>query len=231
VKNAPKPGKEAITRVLMNPPFALKSGLDKEYRFVSRALSFMTDGGLLFSLLPLDAMFGSRDEKVWRAEELLKQHTLLAVLSLPEELFYPAAAKQVLAIIVKKGIPHKKAQPVLWARISHDGHLKLKSRRLPASEMEPPRQELDEIPLVLPALQNFVAHPHTVNVNISMLYKTAPIDFNDPLLELLPEVYIDSVPYTQTAVHGAMDDLAREMACGLIRYRKEDRIGALDAKN
>lgn len=231
VKNEPKPEQLALTGVLMNPPFALKSGLDKEYRFVSQALSFMASGGLLFSLLPLDAMFGGRDEKTWRSEELLREHTLLAVLSLPEELFYPAAAKQVLAIIVKARVPHKKDQPVFWARISRDGHLKLKSRRLPASEMDPPRHELDEIPLVLPALQNFVAHPRSVTVNMPMLCKTSPIDFGDPLLELLPEVYIDAEPYTPEAVHEGMDYLAREMACGLIRYRKEYRIGALDAKN
>jgi hypothetical protein len=137
----------------------------------------------------------------------------------------------VLGIIVKKGIPHKRDHPVFWARISKDGHLKLKSRRLPASEMEPARKELDEIPLVLPALQNFVAHPYTVNVNIPMLCKTAPIDFDDPLLELLPEAYIESKHFTEDAVHHAMDDLAREMACCLIRHRKENSVGALDAKN
>src|SRR6266404_8696746 len=86
VKNSVPEGEEPITRVLMNPPFALRGG-DQEYRFVSRALGFMADGGILFSLLPLDAMFGSRDEKVWRRDELLKKHTLLAVLSLPDELF------------------------------------------------------------------------------------------------------------------------------------------------
>ncbi len=64
---------------------------------------------------------------------------------------------------------------------------------------------------------------------VPMLCKTAPIDFDDPLLELLPEAYIDSKPYTDAAVHQAMDDLAREMACYLIRHRKESIAGALDA--
>ena len=31
-------GTEAITKVLMNPPFALKGSVDQEYKFVSRAL-------------------------------------------------------------------------------------------------------------------------------------------------------------------------------------------------
>lgn len=48
-------------------------------------------------------MFGAHEEKVWRSEELLKKHTLLAVVTLPDELFYPAALKQVVGVVIKKG--------------------------------------------------------------------------------------------------------------------------------
>lgn len=230
-KHPPKPGEEAITRVLMNPPFALGSSQDKEYKFVSQALSEMVDGGILFCLLPMDSMFGAYDEKTWRSEELLKKNTLLSVVSLPDELFYPAALKQVVAIIVKKGMPHPKEQPVFWARVSRDGHIKVKSRRLHASELKPPREELDEIPLILPALRNFIANPDTVNVNVPLLCKTAPIDFSDPLLELLPEAYIDSKPPTKREIEQAVDELLRETASFLIRFKKEDIVEALDAEN
>jgi hypothetical protein len=90
----------------------------------------------------------------------LRDHTLLSVTTLPDELFYPAAQKQVAAIIIKKGYPHPKEQPVFWARIAHDGHLKVKSRRMPAQELRPPRQELDQIPLILPSLHNFIVSPN-----------------------------------------------------------------------
>jgi len=33
---------------MMNPPFALKRGSDKEYKFVAQALQQMQDGGTLF---------------------------------------------------------------------------------------------------------------------------------------------------------------------------------------
>lgn len=98
-----------------------------------------------------------------------------------------------------------------------------------ADPQGPPRQEANDISTVLPWLHKFVTHPTTVNVNIPMLCKTAPMDFNDPLLELLPEAYIASKAYRIKAVHEAMDELAREMACGLIRYRKEEIAGVLDA--
>jgi predicted RNA methylase len=225
------PGQEAVTRVLMNPPFALASAPDKEFKFVSQALSQMADGGILFCLLPMDSMFGAHEEKVWRRDELLKHHTLLSVISLPDELFIPAALKQVVAIIVKKGVPHPAEQLVFWARIAHDGFIRLKQKRLLAAELEPPRYELDQIPLVLPHLRNFVNHPRSMNVNVPLLCKTAPIDFSDPLLELLPEAYIDSEPPTKREIEKGVDELLRETASFLIRFRKESIARELDAEN
>lgn len=217
----PKEGEEAVTRVLMNPPFALKGSTDKEYMFVTQALSGMVDGKILFSLLPLGALFGAHDEKVWRQDELLAKHTLLAILSLPDELFYPAAQKQVAAIIIKKGIPHPLTQPVFWARIAQDGHIKSKSKRLPASEFYPPRQEEDQLPGVLPDLQNFILHPTTASVSKPKFCKTAPIDFSDPLLELIPEAYIDTEPISAADLASAVDEMARQTAAFLVRFGRE----------
>ena len=225
VDKRPEAGNEGVTRVLMNPPFALKGSTDKEYRFVSHALSVMVDGKILFSLVPLGVLFGARDERVWRKNELLAKHTLLAVLTLPEELFYPAAQKQVAAIIVKKGAPHINTAPVFWARIAHDGHLKSKSKRLLASELIPPRVEPNQLPELLPHLQSFIAHPETTSVNMPKFCKTAPIDFSDPLLELLPEAYLDTDPVSPADLERAVDTMARETAAFLVRFGKEPLAG------
>lgn len=223
LKRASAANEEVITAILMNPPFALKGSLEQEHKFVTRALEFLEDGGVLFSLLPLDALFGAREERTWREHELLRNHTLVAVISFPHELFYPAAQKQVAGIIVKKGIPHDKQQPVFWARVARDGHLKVKSRRLYAAELRPPREELDQIPDILPHLQNFVANPGTVDVNIPMVCKTSPIDFEDPLLELLPEAYLDNETPSPQELRNAVDDMVRETVAFLIRFNREDK--------
>lgn len=224
-KAMPDKGREPVTRVLMNPPFALRGSDEHEYRFVSHALSLMADGGILFSLLPLDALFGSRDEKVWRRDILLRNHTLLSVITMPDELFYPAAQKQVAGIIVRKGVPHPKEQPVFWGRIERDAHLKVKSRRLPAQELRPPRVELDQIPLLLPSLRSFIATPGSISVNVPKLCKTAPIDYDDPLLELLPEAYVDSEQPSPTILSKAVDDMVRETAAFLVRFGRETKAG------
>ena len=224
----PAAGNEPVTRVLMNPPFALKGSTDKEYRFVSQALSLMADGKTLFCLLPLNCLFGARDELVWRRDDLLAKNTLLAVLSLPEKLFYPAAMKQVAAVIVKKGIPHGARQSVFWGVIEHDGHIISKSKRLPAAEFVPPRLEPDQLPELLPPLQAFLASQSTAG-SVPRFYKTAPIDFADPLLELIPEAYIDSKPPTAEELREAVDDLARQTVSYLVRFRKEDEVEAFNA--
>ena len=220
----PEAGNEAVTRVLMNPPFALKGSTDKEYLFVSQALSVMADGRILFSLLPLGALFGAKSDRVWRRDELLANHTLLAVLTLPSELFYPAAKKQVAAIIVKKGGPHPREQSVFWARIARDGHVTSKSKRLPASEFTPPRDEPDQLVDVLPFLQNFISHPTTLNVNKPGVYKTAPIDFSDPLLELVPEAYLDTEAVSAAQLKRAVDEMARQTAAFLVRFGRESEV-------
>jgi len=222
-KAEPKPGTEPVTRVLMNPPFALQGSVDQEYKFVSRALEMMADGGLLFSLVPLDCLFGAHEEKIWRINDLLAKNTLLAAVSLPHELFYPAALKQVAAIVIRKGFPHPKGQPVFWGRVAMDGHLKIKSKRLKASDLLPPREAQDDFPAMLPLLRSYIAHPAETSVNEPMLYKTAEIDFGDPLLELIPEAYLDGAAPTEAEIEKAIDEMARESAAFLIRFAREDK--------
>lgn len=231
VTKPPPAGREPVTRVLMNPPFALRGATDKEYRFVAHALALMADGGILFSLLPLDCMFGAREEKVWREHDLLAKHTLLSVITLPSELFYPAALKQVVGVFVKKGVPHPKKQSVFWGRVTRDGHLKVKSKRLAAVDLVPPREEKDELPDMLTALRTFLANPTTAKLNVPQFYKTAPIDYTDPILELMPEAYIDNHPITNEAIEAAVDDLMRETVSFLIRFKKERMVESLDAKS
>ena len=211
-------GDESVTRILMNPPFKNQNNGIAEYRFVTRALEFMPAGGLLFSLLPLDSMFGANDEKVWRASELLTNHTLRAVITFPDELFYPSAMKQVVGVVIRKGFPHPESQPVFWARVANDGHIKVKKKRLLASEMRPPRHCDNDLPVLLPLLRNFLNNPESVSLNEPMLCKTSPIDFSDPLLELLPEAYLDGPPITEQLIEGEIDRLMRETAAFAVRH-------------
>jgi type I restriction enzyme M protein len=106
-------------------------------------------------------------------------------------------------------------QPVFWGRIHRDGYLKVKSKRLAASDMIPPRQEQDDSVEMLPLLRAFVSAPGASKVNKPMLCKTAPIDFTDPLLELVPEAYLDSITPTAKQVASRLDQQIRDIISGL----------------
>jgi type I restriction enzyme M protein len=67
-----------ITKVMMNPPFALKTGDEKEYKFIEHALKQMEEGGMLFSILPVSVMI-EKSTKQWR-KDLLKENTILSVI-------------------------------------------------------------------------------------------------------------------------------------------------------
>jgi len=210
-----KRGDRAVTKVLMNPPFALKSNDEKEYRFVQHALDQMDHGGLLFSVLPLSSMFEGGEEKEWRLNKLLNENTLLAVITFPPELFYPVGT-HTLGIIVKKGAPHPSNQGVFWGRAVRDGFVKVKGKRLPSIS------EPNDFATLTPLLQAFIQNP-SINIEpIPKFYKIAPIDYKDPLLELIPERYIDSLPFNEQDLEEGMDRLVREQVSFIVRFKKED---------
>ena len=63
-------GTTAVTKVMMNPPFALKRSDEKEFHFVDRALAQMEQGGVLFSVLPYSVMVKPGSYEAWRHHSL-----------------------------------------------------------------------------------------------------------------------------------------------------------------
>jgi type I restriction-modification system DNA methylase subunit len=206
-----------ISKVLMNPPFAVTKDDPKEYRFVQQALDQMVDGGLLFSILPVGAMFESGEEYEWRMNRLLAENTLISVVTFPPELFYPIGV-HTLGIFVRKGMAHPKKQDVLWVRAVHDGHVKIKGKRLPWAS------EPNELEKTLPMMNAFIHNPEFPVESVPEFCKATPIDFDDPLLELVPEAYLDSRPVATQEVSEGMEQLVRENVAHMIRFRMEERI-------
>jgi len=211
-KHAPTAAETAVTRVLMNPPFALRSDDEKEYKFIDAALRQMQDSGLLFSVLPYSAMVKSGDYQFWR-EQILEKNTLLSVITFPPDLFYPVGVHTV-GVFIKKGAPHPAAQNVLWIRAINDGFIKVKGKRLAS-----PRAKND-FPVIAPTMKAFVANPsHPVN-NILQFQKACPIDRSDPLLELVAENYLDEKPPTNAEIAAGIEAVMRDTAAYLVRVGK-----------
>lgn len=177
------PERPPVTKVLMNPPFALKKDDEKEYKFIEHSLKQMTDGGLLFAVLPISIMYSGSHNYDWR-KRLLEKNTLVSVASFSNELFYPQATVQPITVIIKKGEPHLPNQKIAWVRIIDDGFRKHKRKRLPTGNSE-------QIDLVENMLRDFIVNANDRN-DLQGIIEFKPISNQDTKLELIPENYIDS---------------------------------------
>lgn len=204
----------AATKILMNPPFALKKSDEKEYKFVQHALEQMREGGILFSVLPISTMIEQSAEKLWRKNELLKNNTLLAVVTFPPELFYPIGV-HTLGIFIRKGIPHDYDKKVLWLRAIHDGFIKVKGKRLISSK------EPDLIGQYLNIIKNFIQENSIDETSVPEYFCLKKLDKNDDLIELVPEAYLDSKIPTVKEIESIVDTQMREVVSYMIRYKRD----------
>lgn len=201
-----------VTRVLMNPPFIQKGAVKKEFHYVEQALAQMEDDGLLFAILPMSVLLKGGEELAWRRDYLLKQHTVLAIVTLPEHLFYPVGVL-TLGLFVKKGRPHPLQKQVFWAKVNEDGFIKSKGRRLRSDRM---RDELKELsPWLMKAMRE-----EAFTVNEPRRYGTAPVDFSDNQLELAPEAYLNEGLTTVENIVQDVDIIVRALVAFLIVSRQ-----------
>lgn len=217
VKLGENKNNEVISKVLMNPPFALKDKDEKEYKFVQHAIDQMADGGLLFAILPLSVLTKSGDSKKWRQNKLLKENTVLSVISLPDKLFYPVGV-HTCALIIKKGVKHAEDQNVFWAKCREDGYLTKKGKRLKDNTTPNNLEEIED------KLKLFILNQNTSILNVPEFQKSCPIDFNDNLLELVPEAYLEQRIPSKEEIMDGIDELVREAAAFIIRSKNENDL-------
>jgi len=184
-----------MTKALMNPPFALKKEDEKEYRFVDYGLKKLEGGGLLFAVIPSPIMFREKNYKEWR-QTLLAKHTLKAVIKMPEDLFYPAAAIHTSIIVIEAHIPHPKDAKVLWG-VCHDAFVKRKGVMKRSKTAETNMEELKQKIQAVLDDRAFPSHPRE--------WILRPIRF-DRHLECAPEQYLEDTTPDKKELHGGMRD-------------------------
>jgi len=114
-----------FTRAYLNPPFSQEG--EPERDFINIALECLEPEGVL-AVVVKAGIFADDDNKNWR-REFIRKHTLLAVISLPEDLFYPTAAPTSI-LLAKAHVPQKANDTIFMSRIWNDGFEKLKGRRV-----------------------------------------------------------------------------------------------------
>lgn len=206
-----------VTRVLMNPPFALKSKDEKEYKFIQYALEQMEDTGILFAIVPVSVMIKAGAYKSWRKDKLLVENTLLSVITLPSNLFNNVGV-HTCAIIIKKGIPHDFNKNVLWLRCANDGYKIKKGKRITDKNVPNDLESCKSL------LKLFIMSQELKVPNIPEFQKACPIDKKDKVFELVPEAYLDMKEPTVDEIEKGMNQLFRETTAFIIRAEKENEI-------
>lgn len=116
---------DSFQKAFLNPPFSQDD--EPERDFIDASMDALEPEGLL-AVVVKAGIFADDDNKNWR-REFTRNHSVLAMISLPEDLFYPTAAPTSI-LVAKAHIPQHQDSNVLMARIDNDGYEKLKGRRV-----------------------------------------------------------------------------------------------------
>lgn len=117
--------KSKFTRSFLNPPFSQEG--EPERDFINASLDALEPEGLL-AVVVKAGIFADDDNKLWR-RNLTREHKVLGVISLPDDLFYPTAAPTSI-LLVEAHTPQKQDDKIFMGRIWNDGFMKLKGRRV-----------------------------------------------------------------------------------------------------
>ncbi len=112
-------------RAFLNPPFHQEG--EPERDFIDASMDALCQGGMFAGVI-YAGMFADEDNAIWR-DSFLRRHTLLGMISLPDDLFYPTAAPTSI-MIARAHIPQPKDSRVFMAKIWNDGFEKLKGKRI-----------------------------------------------------------------------------------------------------
>jgi len=116
---------KAFTRAFLNPPFSQED--EPESAFIDAAMEALEPGGILAAVV-YAGVFADDQHRRWR-REFLRKHSLLGMISLPEDLFYPTAAPTSI-IVAEAHVPMTEDRLVPMGRVWNDGYEKLKNRRV-----------------------------------------------------------------------------------------------------
>lgn len=132
-----------IDTVLMNPPYNAtrnsmpdkytKTWSDKAKQDPSKGLYFVKEiidsvkTGKMAVLLPMAAAIGSSGETKRIKNKILRENTLDAVFSLPDEIFYPGASAVACCMVFTLGKRHDSSKPTFFGYYKDDGFRKKKN--------------------------------------------------------------------------------------------------------
>ena len=129
IKERQKKGKSLKPTVgMLNPPYKADKKTDvEELAFVKWNLEALAEGGTCVAIVPMQCAIATKGKTALLKKELLEKHTLEAVFSMPDELFYNSDKSVVTCIMVFTAHkPHPKDKETFFGYFKDDGFEKRK---------------------------------------------------------------------------------------------------------
>lgn len=114
---------------LLNPPYKNKGKGTEELEFVLNNLSMLEKGGRCVAIMPISCVNDVSGKSYLLKQKILQEHTLEAVLSLPEELFHNSNVNTVTcAVVLTAHVPHPANKKTWFGYCRNDGFVKRKNK-------------------------------------------------------------------------------------------------------
>jgi type I restriction enzyme M protein len=114
---------------LLNPPYKTKKSDTEELQFVLNNLETLEPGGKCISIVPLSTVIETTGIAKSLKKKILSNHTLEAVMSMPEALFHNSDVNVVTcAIVITAHKPHPKGKKTWFGYWRNDGFVKMKNK-------------------------------------------------------------------------------------------------------
>lgn len=120
--------KQKPTVGFLNPPYKSNKKNDTdEFEFILNNLECLVDGGTCIAIVPMQSALATRGKVYELKKQILKKHTLDAVLSMPDELFFNSKVGVVSCVMIFKAHkPHPKTKETYFGYYKDDGFVKRK---------------------------------------------------------------------------------------------------------
>ena len=114
----------------LNPPYkANKKSDTDELEFILNNLECLVDGGTCVAIVPMQSALAQKGKVYELKKKLLEKHTLEAVLSMPDELFFNSKVGVVSCVMVFTAHkPHPKNKETFFGYYKNDGFVKRKGK-------------------------------------------------------------------------------------------------------
>jgi type I restriction-modification system DNA methylase subunit len=119
----------------LNPPYKADKKTDtEELEFVLNNLEMLEPNGKCVCIVPMQCALSQSGKILEVKKRLLKEHTLEAVMSMPDQLFYPVGAVTCIMVFTAKR-PHPQGKKTWFGYWKEDGYLISKNKRVDSKNL------------------------------------------------------------------------------------------------